>query len=112
MEKTLCPSSTIRHRKHTDKLIQGKRTNNVADKESKMLHTIYKKGVILMGVTDKKGSVKTMISKKKADRDTAVGGGQRGGRKDIPGISPNTDKQVKFLGTGNHFIPKRFPSSS
>lgn len=41
-------------------------------------------------------------------RDTALGGGQREARKDIPGISPNTDKQVKFLGTGNHFIPKGF----
>lgn len=41
-------------------------------------------------------------------RDSAVGGGQREARKDIPGISPNTDKQVKFLGTGNHFIPKGF----
>lgn len=28
---------------------------------------------------------------------------------DIPGISLNTDKQVKFLGTGNHFIPKNIP---
>ena len=37
-----------------------------------------------------------------------MGGGQREARKDIPGISPNTDKQVKFLGTGNHFIPKGF----
>lgn len=61
LKKTLCPSSTIRHR-HTDTLIQGKRTNDVADKrKSKMLCTIYKKGVILMGVIDKKGSVKTMI---------------------------------------------------
>lgn len=50
---------------------------------------------------------------KESDRDIiAVGGGQREGRKDIPGISPSTDKQVRFLGTGNHFIPKRFPSSS
>lgn len=30
---------------------------------------------------------------------------------DIPGISLNTDKQVKFLGTGNHFIPKKKKSS-
>lgn len=31
---------------------------------------------------------------------------------DIPGISLNTDKQVKFLGTGNHFIPKKKKKSS
>lgn len=62
------------------------------------------------GVTGERDSVGTGTWNKGRNltKRYSRGGGQREARKDIPGISPNTDKQVKFLGTGNHFIPKGF----
>lgn len=60
------------------------------------------------GVTGERDSVGTGTKQgKKSDKEIQQGRAKRS-KKGHSRNFPNTDKQVKFLGTGNHFIPKGF----